>query len=84
MDNKLQQEHRCAVGNPANISDRALTAKDAAHLTGFAPKTLANWRTTGGGPPFVTVGRSIRYMESSTLQWLRDRERRSTSQCLRP
>lgn len=79
MDNQPQKAHAYALLGSTNLPDRALTAKEASRLLGFAPKTLANWRTAGGGPPYVAVGRSIRYMESSTLKWLHDREQRSTS-----
>jgi predicted DNA-binding transcriptional regulator AlpA len=84
MGHKSQIALCSASGLHAYLPDRALTPKEAARMTGFAPKTLANWRTAGGGPPYIAVGRSIRYMESSTLKWLRDREQRSTSVSPRP
>ncbi len=60
--------------------DRALKPEEVAALTGFAVKSLANWRSRGFGPPFITVGGRIRYMQNSTLDWLRShRESRSTS-----
>lgn len=38
-----------------------LDTKAAAKHTGFAPKTLINWRSAGIGPAFRRVGRAIRY-----------------------
>jgi predicted DNA-binding transcriptional regulator AlpA len=33
----------------------------------------------GGGPPFIAIGRSIRYSESALIQWMRSQQRLSTS-----
>ncbi len=42
-----------------------LDTKGAAEHTGFAAKTLANWRAMDPpkGPPFRRIGRAIRYAE---------------------
>jgi predicted DNA-binding transcriptional regulator AlpA len=34
----------------------------------------------GDGPPFIKVGRSVRYSEAALNQWMRGRQRLSTSQ----
>lgn len=33
-------------------------------------KTLETWRREGVGPPYVRVGRDIRYRESDVERWL--------------
>lgn len=33
----------------------------AAQLLGLSPQTLRNWRTQRKGPPYVKLGRAIRY-----------------------
>jgi hypothetical protein len=34
----------------------------------------------GDGPPFIKIGRSIRYSEATLLQWMKSRQRLSTSE----
>jgi predicted DNA-binding transcriptional regulator AlpA len=34
----------------------------------------------GDGPPFIKVGRSVRYSEAALLQWMKSRQRLSTSE----
>ena len=41
---------------------------------------LAKARMRGDGPPYIRVGRSIRYAESALLQWMKSRQRLSTSE----
>jgi len=61
-------------------NDRALKPTEAAFITGFSVKTLANWRVLGRGPPYRNVNGRVRYLLSSTQNWLHShREQRSTS-----
>jgi Helix-turn-helix domain len=47
-----------------------LTPIAAAVLLGISPNTLANWRSTGQGPPFVKVGpKIVRYRRDVLLEW---------------
>jgi len=41
---------------------------------------LAKARMRGDGPPYICVGRSIRYAEAALIQWMKSRLRLSTSQ----
>jgi predicted DNA-binding transcriptional regulator AlpA len=34
----------------------------------------------GDGPPYIRIGRSIRYVLTALLQWMKSRQRLSTSQ----
>jgi hypothetical protein len=34
----------------------------------------------GDGPPYIQVGRSIRYSEAALVQWMKSRQRLSTSE----
>jgi predicted DNA-binding transcriptional regulator AlpA len=36
----------------------------------ISTKTLANKRSRGEGPPFVRIGRTIRYSRSACAEWL--------------
>ena len=59
---------------------KLLTPKEAALVLRVSPSWLAKRRMTGDGPPFVKVGRSIRYSEAALLQWVKSRQRLSTSE----
>lgn len=53
-------------------ADRLLTEKEAATLLGLAPNTLRTWRSTGreGQPPFVRIGRAVRYRTSDCAEFI--------------
>jgi predicted site-specific integrase-resolvase len=50
-----------------------------AEILGVAKVTLAIWRTRGVGPPFVRVGRHIRYATSDINEWLAQNRRTPTA-----
>lgn len=50
-----------------------------ARRLGVTVRTLERWRTEGEGPPFLKVGRGVRYDEADLAAWLAERRRRSTS-----
>jgi predicted DNA-binding transcriptional regulator AlpA len=58
---------------------RLWTEIDAATFLGVQPKALQAWRTRGGGPPFVKIGRLVRYRPSLVEEWVVSQERASTS-----
>jgi predicted DNA-binding transcriptional regulator AlpA len=41
---------------------------------------LAKARMRGDGPPYICIGRSVRYTEAATTQWMKSRQRLSTSE----
>jgi hypothetical protein len=51
---------------PANIT--LLTAREAARILKVSVSWLAKARMRGDGPPFIRIGRSIRYTELALLQ----------------
>lgn len=59
-----------------------ISAQKAAGVLGVSPRTLANWRWRGGdwGPPFVKVGRSVRYNLRELLEWITENSFSSTSE----
>jgi Helix-turn-helix domain len=57
-----------------------LTAKDAGKFLKVSLSWLAKARMRGDGPPYICVGRSIRYAETALIQWMKSRQRLSTSQ----
>ena len=57
-----------------------LTPKEAATLLKVSVSWLAKARMRGDGPPFIRIGRSIRYAEATLLQWMRTQQRVSTGE----
>lgn len=63
-------------------SDRLLSTRETAELLGVREGTLSAWRCRERntppeerrGPPFVRVGRSVKYREVSIQQWIAARE----------
>ena len=56
-----------------------LNNREAADYLGLKAATLNKWRCHGDGPPFIKVGRLIRYRRSDLDAFLMGRVRRSTS-----
>ena len=57
-----------------------LTAKEAGVLLKVSLSWLAKARMRGDGPPYIRIGRSIRYTEAAIIQWMKSRQRLSTSE----
>ncbi len=57
-----------------------MTPKEAAHFLRVSLSWLAKARMRGDGPPFIKIGRAIRYAEAALLQWMKSRQRLSTSE----
>jgi predicted DNA-binding transcriptional regulator AlpA len=55
--------------------DPLLTDYDLERLTQQARSTWQKRRLTGDGPPFVKIGRSVRYPSSGVKAWLAARPR---------
>ena len=56
-----------------------ITAKEAANYLRVSLSWLAKARMRGDGPPYIKVGRSIRYDQAGLIQWMKSRQRLSTS-----
>jgi excisionase family DNA binding protein len=59
--------------------ERLLTQSELAERLGTSERFLEVRRVTGGGPPYVKVGRAVRYRPSAVDAWIQQRERTSTS-----
>jgi predicted DNA-binding transcriptional regulator AlpA len=57
-----------------------LKPNGAADLTIMSESWLAKKRMEGNGPPFLKLGRAVRYRKRDVLAWLETREKKSTSQ----
>ncbi len=62
------------------FSDVLLEPNEAAAFLKVSLSWLAKARMRGDGPPYIRIGRSIRYTEAALLQWMKSRQRLSTSE----
>ena len=64
----------------------ALCAASVASLAGVGHTQIDSGvthiitRMRGDGPPYIRVGRSVRYAEAALIQWMKSRQRSSTSE----
>jgi predicted DNA-binding transcriptional regulator AlpA len=63
-----------------NRGDRMLTPKEAANFLRVSESWLAKARMRGDGPPYVKIGRAVRYGEAALAQWMKSHQRLSTSE----
>lgn len=55
-----------------------LTTEEAARSLKISAKTLCNWRSSGGGPPFCKFGSSVRYKLGDLDLWAESRRQSHT------
>lgn len=55
----------------AGSVERGLSRRQAASMTGYSEKTLANFALLGQGPPMRKFRGKCIYLESELLAWLR-------------
>ena len=51
----------------------------AGDYLGKKPTTMQQWRWTGYGPPYLKIGRNVRYEPEDVKAWARAQQRTSTS-----
>jgi predicted DNA-binding transcriptional regulator AlpA len=69
-----------APQKPVTPSFVLLSPKETASRLKVSKSWLAKARMRGDGPPFIKIGRSIRYSEAALIQWMKGRQRLSTSE----
>lgn len=57
-----------------------LNEAEVAEMTGLSKRTLQAWRYRGGGPPFIKLGRAVRYRKSDIVEWINEQAVRSTAE----
>jgi predicted DNA-binding transcriptional regulator AlpA len=50
--------------------DTLLREQEAADLLSLSIRTLQAWRNRFAGPPFVHVGRAVRYRRRDLISWI--------------
>jgi predicted DNA-binding transcriptional regulator AlpA len=59
--------------------DAALNENQAAEFLGVSVRTLQAWRVRGGGPPYVKIGRSVRYQRRALIAFQQEHTVTSTT-----
>lgn len=59
--------------------DRKMRTPEAAAYAGCSPRTMEKLRQTGGGAIFLKIGRAVLYEKSALDRWLKQCQRKSTS-----
>jgi len=57
--------------------DSLLKEKEAATFLAVSVRTLQAWRIDNSGPPFIRLGRAIRYRLKALIEWLNSNTRQS-------
>lgn len=52
---------------PISDPDAAINENQAAEILGVSTRTLQAWRVRGGGPPYVKIGRAVRYQRRALV-----------------
>lgn len=60
-------------------TNRKLSCDEAASFLGLSRSWLAKLRVTGGGPPYLKIGKRVLYEESDLQLWAMSRRRLHTS-----
>lgn len=56
-----------------------IDTRELAKITGISKSTWDKRRLTGDTPPYIKLGRSVRYRLTIAMSWLEKRSRSSTS-----
>ncbi|BBH15764.1 hypothetical protein Back2_00510 [Nocardioides baekrokdamisoli] len=78
-----RDEHISATSDGDELLLRPVGEHEAAELLGLSRETLMAWRSRrpGYGPPYVKMGKSVRYRRKDLLDWMEarvDRGERTT------
>ncbi|MGH6855175.1 MAG: helix-turn-helix transcriptional regulator [Aestuariivirga sp.] len=55
------------------VTPEFLTAAQVSQMTGFSQKALETYRSKRIGPPFLKVGKSVRYRAADVRAWIEAR-----------
>jgi excisionase family DNA binding protein len=61
------------VNSNTRDDESLLNESEAAKLLAVSVRTLQAWRTRESGPPFVRLGRAIRYRLKDLIEWVRSK-----------
>lgn len=72
------------LSSTATPTKEWVTTAELAAITGISASSWNKRRLTGDTPPFIKVGKSVRYHLPTSKAWMAERERRSTSDTSAP
>jgi hypothetical protein len=79
MTDNLATDPGGKAARAVSLIPNLLTPKEAAARLKMSTSFLAKKRLDGTGPRYVRVGHAIRYPEPWLLEWIKGRQRFSTS-----
>ena len=80
MKTRQASDHPVVAQKPTPSTTVMLTPGEEAKVFKVSTSWLAKARMRGDGPPYIKVGNSIRYTEAGNAQYLKSRQRLSTSE----
>jgi predicted DNA-binding transcriptional regulator AlpA len=80
LEHLPQRETGTAAHYEKAFLEDLLTVTQVSEIIGRSVSTLEKDRLEGGGPPYVKMGRLVRYRPADVRAWLSERVRRSTSE----
>jgi predicted DNA-binding transcriptional regulator AlpA len=80
MNSNSNLRGRAPSEKPATITPVVPNPKETAQRLRLSSSWLAKARMRGDGPPYIQIGRAIRYSEVALIQWMKSRQRLSTSE----
>jgi hypothetical protein len=72
-------ELHSATARAATPTDRYVDVREAASILGLSIHYLNKLRLVGGGPPFSSFGRAVRYSVADLIFWAASKRSTSTS-----
>ena len=80
MSSKDILSPKMPAAKPPTAIANLMTPNEAAAVLKVSLSWLAKARMRGDGPAYIRVGRSIRYGEAALIQWMKSKQRSSTSE----
>lgn len=83
LGNRMTAKDTGQIGAPSEkptIIPVVLTPLEAAQRLRLSISWLAKARMRGDGPPYIQIGRAVRYTEAALIQWMKSRQRLSPSE----
>ena len=63
------------MADAMDFGDVLLEPKEAAAFLKVSISWMAKARATNNGPPFIRIGRCVRYSKAALLRWLKSQQR---------
>ncbi|MEW6490299.1 MAG: helix-turn-helix domain-containing protein [Thermodesulfobacteriota bacterium] len=60
-------------GNGRGRNPNLVAEREAASQLGMTVRALQNWRSRGEGPPYIKLGRSVRYSPEALERYVAER-----------